>query len=148
MNAITDRNHAPYHQPDPHRCSHRSGRKKWLCRVKVELETNWINSADAARKWCPKWWRPSPVSRWWWCSAWRQSGNRFLLPAIYSNQFPPPLRILEDGSDGSTWIGAGLNMNPPPDALVCQGIKSMVIEADSSHLQNQRVLVEEGQNAH
>lgn len=72
-------------------------REKWLCRVKVgELETNWINWLTLRASGARIWWCPSPDERVVVLSMGGNLETAFVLPAIYSNQFPPPL----DSVDG------------------------------------------------
>lgn len=74
-----NRNHAPYHQPDPHRVVTEVDRENWLCRVKTgELETNWISWLTLRAGNARTWWRPS-------------EGEQVVLLSLGGN-LKPPLR--------------------------------------------------------
>ncbi|HDX6529307.1 TPA: phage baseplate assembly protein V [Escherichia coli] len=104
-------------------------RKKWLCRVKVgELETNWINWLTLRAGGARTWWCPSPDEQVVVLSMGGNLETAFVLPAIYSNQFPPP----SDSVDGCVTEypdGGWFEYEPATGRWHVRGIKSMVIEA-------------------
>lgn len=107
-------------------------RKKWLCRVKVgELETNWINWLTLRAGGARTWWCPSPDEQVVVLSMGGNLETAFVLPAIYSNQFPPP----SDSVDGCVTEypdGGWFEYEPATGRWHVRGIKSMVIEAADS----------------
>ena len=104
-------------------------REKWLCRVKVgELETNWINWLTLRAGGVRTWWCPSPDEQVVVLSMGGNLETAFVLPAIYSNQFPPP----SDSVDGCVTEypdGGWFEYEPATGRWHVRGIKSMVIEA-------------------
>ena len=104
-------------------------RDKWLCRVKVgELETNWINWLTLRAGGARTWWCPSPDEQVVLLSMGGNLETAFVLPAIYSNQFPPP----SDSVDGCVTEypdGGWFEYEPATGRWHVRGIKSMVIEA-------------------
>lgn len=107
-------------------------RDKWLCRVKVgELETNWINWLTLrAGKSCT-WWCPSPGEQVVLFSLGGNLETAFALPAVYSNQYPPPSDS-EEGSVTEYPDGGWFEYEPATGRWHVRGIKSMVIEAADS----------------
>ena len=102
-------------------------REKWLCRVKVgELETNWINWLTLRANGARIWWCPSPDERVVVLSMGGNLETAFVLPAIYSNQFPPPLDSV-DGCVTEYPDGGLFEYEPATGRWHGRGIKSMVI---------------------
>jgi len=102
-------------------------REKWLCRVKVgELETNWINWLTLRANGARIWWCPSPDERVVVLSMGGNLETAFVLPAIYSNQFPPPLDSV-DGCVAEYPDGGWFEYEPATGRWHGRGIKSMVI---------------------
>jgi len=118
-------------------------RKKWLCRVKVgELETNWINWLTLRAGGARTWWCPSPDEQVVVLSMGGNLETAFVLPAIYSNQFPPP----SDSVDGGVTEypdGGWFEYESATGRWHVRGIKSMVIEAaDNITLKTAEFVVE------
>lgn len=91
-------------------------RANWLCRVKTgDLETNWINWLTLRAGKSRTWWKPSVGEQVVLFSLGGNLETAFALPAVYSNQFPPPSGS-EDGNVTEYRTAAGLNTNPPPGA--------------------------------
>ncbi|MFU0878944.1 phage baseplate assembly protein V [Kluyvera cryocrescens] len=104
-------------------------RDNWLCRVKVgELETNWINWLTLRAGKSRTWWCPSPGEQVVLFSLGGNLETAFALPAVYSNQFPPPSDS-EDGSVTEYDDGGWFEYEPATGRWYVRGIKSMVIEA-------------------
>lgn len=104
-------------------------RDNWLCRVKVgELETNWINWLTMRAGKSRTWWCPSPGEQVVLFSLGGNLETAFALPAVYSNQYPPPSDS-EDGSVTEYNDGGWFEYEPATGRWYVRGIKSMVIEA-------------------
>ena len=104
-------------------------RDNWLCRVKVgELETNWINWLTMRAGKSRTWWCPSPGEQVVLFSLGGNLETAFALPAVYSNQFPPPSDS-EDGSVTEYDDGGWFEYEPATGRWHVRGIKYMVIEA-------------------
>ncbi|EDJ5932868.1 phage baseplate assembly protein V [Salmonella enterica] len=107
-------------------------RENWLCRVRVgELENNWINWLTLRAGGARTWWCPSPDEQVVVLSMGGNLETAFVLPAIYSNQFPPP----SDSVDGCVTEypdGGWFEYEPATGRWHVRGIKSMVIEASDS----------------
>lgn len=104
-------------------------RDNWLCRVKTgELETNWINWLTLRAGNSRTWWKPSVGEQVVLFSLGGNLETAFALPAVYSNQFPPPSRS-EDGSVTEYPDGGWFEYEPETGRWYVRGIKSMVIEA-------------------
>ena len=101
----------------------------WLCRVKTgELETNWINWLTLRAGNSRTWWKPSVGEQVVLFSLGGNLETAFALPAVYSNQFPPPSNS-EDGSVTEYPDGGWFEYEPETGRWYVRGIKSMVIEA-------------------
>ncbi|WP_407223671.1 phage baseplate assembly protein V [Enterobacter roggenkampii] len=104
-------------------------RDNWLCRVKTgELETNWINWLTLRAGNSRTWWKPSVGEQVVLFSLGGNLETAFALPAVYSNQFPPPSDS-EDGSVTEYPDGGWFEYEPETGRWYVRGIKSMVIEA-------------------
>ncbi|EMF0745082.1 phage baseplate assembly protein V [Klebsiella aerogenes] len=104
-------------------------RDHWLCRVKTgELETNWINWLTLRAGNSRTWWKPSVGEQVVLFSLGGNLETAFALPAVYSNQFPPPSDS-EDGSVTEYPDGGWFEYEPETGRWYVRGIKSMVIEA-------------------
>lgn len=104
-------------------------RDNWLCRVKTgELETNWINWLTLRAGNSRTWWKPSVGEQVVLFSLGGNLETAFALPAVYSNQFPPPSNS-EDGSVTEYPDGGWIEYEPETGRWYVRGIKSMVIEA-------------------
>lgn len=104
-------------------------RENWLCRVKVgELETNWINWLTLRAGSARTWWCPSPDEQVVVLSMGGNLATAFVLPAINSNQFPPPSSSPE-GSVTQYPDGGWFEYEPATGRWYIKGIKSMVVEA-------------------
>ncbi|HIF4729869.1 TPA: phage baseplate assembly protein V [Citrobacter amalonaticus] len=104
-------------------------RDNWLCRVKTgELETNWINWLTLRAGNSRTWWKPSVGEQVVLFSLGGNLETAFALPAVYSNQFPPPSNS-EDGSVTEYPDGGWFEYEPETGRWYVRGIKSMVIEA-------------------
>ncbi|MBJ9263436.1 MAG: phage baseplate assembly protein V [Citrobacter sp.] len=104
-------------------------RDNWLCRVKTgELETNWINWLTLRAGNSRTWWKPSVGEQVVLFSLGGNLETAFALPAVYSNQFPPPSGS-EDGSVTAYPDGGWFEYEPQTGRWYVRGIKSMVIEA-------------------
>lgn len=104
-------------------------RDNWLCRVKTgELETNWINWLTLRAGNSRTWWKPSVGEQVVLFSLGGNLETAFALPAVYSNQFPPPSNS-EDGSMTEYPDGGWFEYEPETGRWYVRGIKSMVIEA-------------------
>lgn len=107
-------------------------RKGWLCRVKTgELETNWINWLTYRAGNSRTWWCPSPGEQVVLFSLGGNLETAFALPAIYSNEFPPPS---DSESADVTQYGDGgwFEYDPATGRWYIRGIKSVVVEAADS----------------
>lgn len=70
----------------------------WPCRVKTGgLETNWINGLTCRAGKSRTWWKPSVGEQVVQFSLCGNLETAVALPAVYSNQFPPP----SDSEDGN-----------------------------------------------
>ncbi|WP_241602740.1 phage baseplate assembly protein V [Rosenbergiella nectarea] len=104
----------------------------WLCRVKVgELETNWINWLTFRAGKTRSWWCPSVGEQVVLLSLGGNLDTAFALPAIYSNQFPPPgdsltAEVIEYED------GALFSYDPATGQFRVTGIKSLLVEASVS----------------
>ncbi|EFM9905929.1 phage baseplate assembly protein V [Escherichia coli] len=104
-------------------------RDNWLCRVKTgELETNWINWLTLRAGNSRTWWKPSVGEQVVLFSLGGNLETAFALPAVYSNQFPPPSSS-EDGNVTEYSDGGWFEYEPETGRWYVRGIKSMVIEA-------------------
>lgn len=104
-------------------------RDNWLCRVKTgDLETNWINWLTLRAGTSRTWWKPSVGEQVVLFSLGGNLETAFALPAVYSNQFPPPSDS-EDGSVTEYPDGGWFEYEPSTGRWYVRGIKSMVIEA-------------------
>jgi phage baseplate assembly protein V len=104
-------------------------RDNWLCRVKTgELETNWINWLTLRAGNSRTWWKPSVGEQVVLFSLGGNLETAFALPAVYSNQFPPPSDS-ENGSVTEYPDGGRFEYEPSTGRWYVRGIKSMVIEA-------------------
>ncbi|EPH3179670.1 phage baseplate assembly protein V [Klebsiella aerogenes] len=104
-------------------------RDNWLCRVKTgDLETNWINWLTLRAGNSRTWWKPSVGEQVVLFSLGGNLETAFALPAVYSNQFPPPSDS-EDGSVTEYPDGGWFEYEPETGRWYVRGIKSMVIEA-------------------
>ncbi|EEH3380867.1 phage baseplate assembly protein V [Salmonella enterica] len=104
-------------------------RDNWLCRVKTgELETNWINWLTLRAGNSRTWWKPSVGEQVVLFSLGGNLETAFALPAVYSNQFPPPSNS-EDGNVTEYPDGGWFEYEPATGCWYVRGIKSMVIEA-------------------
>ena len=104
-------------------------RDNWLCRVKTgNLETNWINWLTLRAGNSRTWWKPSVEEQVVLFSLGGNLETAFALPAVYSNQFPPPSNS-EDGSVTEYPDGGWFEYEPETGRWYVRGIKSMVIEA-------------------
>ncbi|MEE9683351.1 phage baseplate assembly protein V [Lelliottia amnigena] len=104
-------------------------RDNWLCRVKTgELETNWINWLTLRAGNSRTWWKPSVGEQVVLFSLGGNLETAFALPAVYSNQFPPPSNS-EDGNVTEYPDGGWFEYEPETGRWYVRGIKSMVIEA-------------------
>lgn len=104
-------------------------RDNWLCRVKTgNLETNWINWLTLRAGNSRTWWKPSVGEQVVLFSLGGNLETAFALPAVYSNQFPPPSNS-EDGSVTEYPDGGWFEYEPETGRWYVRGIKSMVIEA-------------------
>jgi phage baseplate assembly protein V len=104
-------------------------RDNWLCRVKTgDLETNWINWLTLRAGNSRTWWKPSVGEQVVLFSLGGNLETAFVLPAVYSNQFPPPSDS-EDGSVAEYPDGGWFEYEPATGRWYVRGIKSMVIEA-------------------
>ena len=92
------------------------------------MSSNWLTlRAGGARTW----WCPSPDEQVVVLSMGGNLETAFVLPAIYSNQFPPP----SDSVDGCVTEypdGGWFEYEPATGRWHVRGIKSMVIEASDS----------------
>ena len=107
-------------------------REGWLCRVKTgELETNWINWLTYRAGNSRTWWCPSPGEQVVLFSLGGNLETAFALPAIYSNEFPPPS---DSESADVTQYGDGgwFEYDPATGRWYIRGIKSVVVEAADS----------------
>lgn len=104
-------------------------RENLLCRVKTgDLETNWSSWLTLRAGNARTWWRLSEGEQ---VSMGGNLETAFVLPAIYSNQFPPP----SDSVDGCVTEypdGGWFEYEPATGRWHVRGIKSMVIEASDS----------------
>ncbi|MDW2633109.1 phage baseplate assembly protein V [Citrobacter portucalensis] len=118
-------------------------RDNWLCRVKTgELETNWINWLTLRAGNSRTWWKPSVGEQVVLFSLGGNLETAFALPAVYSNQFPPPSDS-EDGSVTEYPDGGWFEYEPETGRWYVRGIKSMVIEAaDNVTFKTQNFVVE------
>ncbi|WP_305769681.1 phage baseplate assembly protein V [Escherichia coli] len=104
-------------------------RDNWLCRVKTgDLETNWINWLTLRAGTSRTWWKPSVGEQVVLFSLGGNLETAFALPAVYSNQFPPPSDS-EDGSVTEYPDGGWFEYEPSTGRWYVRGVKSMVIEA-------------------
>lgn len=104
-------------------------RENWLCRVKTgDLETNWISWLTLRAGNARTWWRPSEGEQVVLLSLGGNLETAFALPAVYSNQFPPPSDS-EDGNVVEYPDGGWFEYEPATGRWYVRGIKSMVIEA-------------------
>lgn len=104
-------------------------RANWLCRVKTgDLETNWINWLTLRAGKSRTWWKPSVGEQVVLFSLGGNLETAFALPAVYSNQFPPPSDS-EDGNVTEYPDGGWFEYEPATGRWYVRGIKSMVIEA-------------------
>ncbi|EHT4047265.1 phage baseplate assembly protein V [Escherichia coli] len=104
-------------------------RDNWLCRVKTgNLETNWINWLTLRAGNSRTWWKPSVGEQVVLFSLGGNLETAFALPAVYSNQFPPPSNS-EDGNVTEYPDGGWFEYEPETGRWYVRGIKSMVIEA-------------------
>lgn len=104
-------------------------RKNWLCRVKTgDLETNWINWLTCRAGKSRTWWKPSVGEQVVLLSMGGNLETAFALPAVYSNQYPPPSDS-EDGSVTEYDDGGWFEYEPATGRWHVRGIKYMVIEA-------------------
>ncbi|PIJ42626.1 phage baseplate assembly protein V [Tatumella sp. OPLPL6] len=104
----------------------------WLCRVKVgELETNWINWLTFRAGKTRSWWCPSVGEQVVLLSLGGNLDTAFALPAIYSNQFPPPSNSLT-AEVTEFEDGALFSYDPASGQLKVTGIKSLLVEASES----------------
>lgn len=104
-------------------------RENWLCRVKTgDLETNWINWLTLRAGKSRTWWKPSVGEQVVLFSLGGNLETAFALPAVYSNQFPPPSGS-EDGNVTEYPDGGWFEYEPATGRWYVRGIKSMVIEA-------------------
>ncbi|EID2652967.1 phage baseplate assembly protein V [Escherichia coli] len=104
-------------------------RDNWLCRVKTgNLETTWINWLTLRAGNSRTWWKPSVGEQVVLFSLGGNLETAFALPAVYSNQFPPPSNS-EDGSVTEYSDGGWFEYEPSTGRWYVRGIKSMVIEA-------------------
>ena len=118
-------------------------RDNWLCRVKTgELETNWINWLTLRAGNSRTWWKPSVGEQVVLFSLGGNLETAFALPAVYSNQFPPP----SDSVDGCVTEypdGGWFEYEPETGRWYVRGIKSMVIEAaDNVTFKTENFIVE------
>lgn len=118
-------------------------RDNWLCRVKTgELETNWINWLTLRAGNSRTWWKPSVGEQVVLFSLGGNLETAFALPAVYSNQFPPPSDS-EDGSVTEYPDGGWFEYEPETGRWYVRGIKSMVIEAaDNVTFKTENFIVE------
>ena len=118
-------------------------RDNWLCRVKTgNLETNWINWLTLRAGNSRTWWKPSVGEQVVLFSLGGNLETAFALPAVYSNQFPPPSDS-EDGSVTEYPDGGWFEYEPETGRWYVRGIKSMVIEAaDNVTFKTQNFVVE------
>lgn len=104
-------------------------REKWLCRVKTgDLETNWINWLTLRAGDARTWWCPSPGEQVVLLSMGGNLETAFALPAIYSNQFPPP-SVSPDSCVTAHPDGGWFEYDPACGRWYVHGIQSMVVEA-------------------
>ncbi|WP_312836740.1 phage baseplate assembly protein V [Pantoea sp.] len=105
---------------------------KWLCRVKAgDLETNWINWLTLRAGNTRTWWKPSVGEQVLLLSLGGNLETAFALPAIYSDEFPPPSDS-EDGSVTAYPDGGWFEYEPATGRWLIKGIKSVLIEASDS----------------
>lgn len=104
-------------------------REHWLCRVKTgDLETNWINWLTLRAGNARTWWKPSEGEQVVLLSLGGNLETAFALPAVYSNQFAPPLTSA-DACVTEHPDGGWFEYEPATGRWYVRGIKSMVIEA-------------------
>lgn len=102
---------------------------KWLCRVKVgELETTWINWLTHRAGDARIWWCPSVGEQVLLLSIGGNLETAFALPAIYSDQSPPPstsptVHLIEYSDQ------AQFSYDPKTGQALIRGIKSLRVEA-------------------
>lgn len=115
---------------------------KWLCRVKTgDLETGWINWLTLRAGNTRTWWKPSVGEQVVLLSLGGHLETAFALPAIYSDEFPPPSDS-EDGSVTQYPDGGWFEYEPATGRWLIKGIKSVLIEAsDSIELKTGQLIV-------
>ncbi|MCU5773070.1 phage baseplate assembly protein V [Erwiniaceae bacterium BAC15a-03b] len=107
-------------------------RDNWLCRVKTgELETNWINWLTMRAGRSRTWWKPSVGEQVVLLSIGGNLETAFALPAIYSDDNPPP-SLSEDASVTEYPDGGWFEYEPATGRWLVKGIKSLLIEAADS----------------
>ncbi|MGL5005803.1 phage baseplate assembly protein V [Plesiomonas sp.] len=103
--------------------------EKWLCRVASgELQTNWIPWLTMRAGKSRTWWKPSVGEQVLLLAIGGELTTAFALPAIYSNDNPPP-----SSSDDALVVtfpdGARFEYEPKNGRLLIEGIKQLVLSA-------------------
>ncbi|MDC9588189.1 phage baseplate assembly protein V [Xenorhabdus sp. XENO-10] len=108
---------------------------KGMCRVATgNLETNWLNWLTSRAGNARTWWAPSVGEQVLLLSIGGELTTAFVLPAIFSDEFPAP-----SISPEATYIkfpdGAVMEYEPQSGALTVTGIKTATVTAsDSVHI--------------
>lgn len=105
--------------------------ENWLCRVATgELVTNWIPWLTTRAGGAVTWWAPSVDEQVLLLSVGGDLSAAFVLPAIYSNDRPPPSTdekaMVTDFPDG-----ARFEYSPATGTLHVSGVKKTIYESES-----------------
>ncbi|PKB88499.1 baseplate assembly protein [Ewingella americana] len=108
--------------------------ENWLCRVSTgNLETNWLSWLTARAGTSKTWWKPSVGEQVLLLSIGGDLSTAFVLPAIFSNDNPPP-STSEDALVVTFPDGAKFQYDPASGQLAVSGIKTMTIAASTEIL--------------
>lgn len=103
-----------------------------LCRVQTgELQTTWLNWLTSRAGRTRTWWAPSVDEQVLLLSIGGDLTTAFVLPAIYSDENPPP-STAQNACVVQFPDNATFQYDPDTGALQIKGVKSMVIEASDS----------------
>lgn len=115
--------------------------KNWLCRVATgELETNWIPWLTMRAGGAVTWWAPSVDEQVLLLSVGGDLSAAFVLPAIYSNDRPPP------STDEKAMVTvfpdkARFEYSPATGTLHVSGVKKTIFDSEGIELNTDKFTV-------
>ncbi len=106
--------------------------ENWQCRVQTgELQTTWLNWLTMRAGRSKTWWRPSVGEQVVLLSIGGDLTTAFVLPAIYSNDNPPP-SVSEDAQVTSFPDGGWIEYEPETGRYLLKAGAMIVLEAPQS----------------